>query len=570
MNARCNLPETEREAAFAQFRGCLTAEEESTLRGLFPQYLFFRNEYEDNGWDIGPGPERMCTCTACGETFTAVRGNYARGKLHNEECNCPVCGARVTGKAVYKFRYEMHSLEGWIKTAAAYTGEDGALLIEAGEARRRFNWDELRGDLEWFPEKRYWFGRGKVQMWENAMSWACGREEWERRWVPCQRVKDPFAPQVMNCGDYYGDYNVIGLQEALEASALRYCQIMDFYEYEYAAKLWELDTARWIVKYLAWAALHPQIEMAVKFGLTDAVQDLTERGKENRRLLNWDAGTPHEFLRMSKPDARLFLKAGMSFRDLQEIRSAGKMPLRRYLELNEAVRGSCNLREISACSKAAGCSLEKAVRYVLGQMPRCARNAPPLSEIIRTWKDYLHMAKELEYDLKEQTVAMPKDLKDRHDAAAAVIRHNADEREQKRYRKRRKLLEKKYAFTLDGLSIVIPAGAAEIVEEGKTLHHCVGGYAARHVAGATTILFLRHSRKPGRSFLTIEIWEDKGKTAIRQIHGYKNENIAPGKRNAAPGERYKWFLDVWLDWVNEGSPRDKDGQAIITEKEMAV
>ena len=129
VNPKCNLPENEREAVLHLFDGRLSCEEEETIRGLFPQYLFFRNEYPDDGWNVGSDPVRICTCTACGETFEAVRGNYARGKLHNEECNCPSCGARVTGKAIYKFRYQMNSLQSWIKTAVARPTEGGALLI---------------------------------------------------------------------------------------------------------------------------------------------------------------------------------------------------------------------------------------------------------------------------------------------------------------------------------------------------------------------------------------------------------------------------------------------------------
>ena len=80
MNPPCNLPEAEQKAVLGMFRGTLTAEEENTIRGLFPQYLFFRNEYTDDGWNVSSDPIRLCTCTNCGESFEAVRGNYARGK----------------------------------------------------------------------------------------------------------------------------------------------------------------------------------------------------------------------------------------------------------------------------------------------------------------------------------------------------------------------------------------------------------------------------------------------------------------------------------------------------------
>ena len=81
-------------------------EEEESIRELFPQYLFFRNEYRDDGWNVS-GPIRLCTCTACGESFEAERGNYKRGRLHHEKCNCPQCGKTVEGIATHKYRYNM-------------------------------------------------------------------------------------------------------------------------------------------------------------------------------------------------------------------------------------------------------------------------------------------------------------------------------------------------------------------------------------------------------------------------------------------------------------------------------
>ena len=138
------------------------------------------------------------------------------------------------------------------------------------------------------------------------------------------------------------------------------------------------------------------------------------------------------------------------------------------------------------------------------------------------------------------------------------------------------MLEKKYSFALGELRVVIPVSSAEIVQEGKTLHHCVGGYAARHIEGKTTILFIRKRRTPGRSFLTVELYEERGKVKIRQVHGYRNEGYAKAdeRENVRPAARYAWFLDTWLGWVNAGSPRDKAGNPALPDeirvKERAV
>lgn len=599
MAQKCNLPEEERGAALALFTGRLSDEQESTIKDLFPQYLMFRNEFPDDGWELATVPVRMCTCTACGEEFEAVRGNYAKGKLHHEKCNCPQCGRELEGIAVGKYKYDMPSLTKWVKVAVVDAAPDGALLIEAGEAKRRFTWDTLAGEIEWKPRKRYYLragnggpprasatteGNGKatlqgaVQMWSLTWEdWICGQPTgWH--WITEDSIKEPFPINAMGYSNYWGEYPIIGLEEALcTAPGFRYCQIQDFYTYEYAADIEGHDSARWIIKYLAWYAELPQIEMAVKLGLSDAVRELIENGKKNARLLDWNARRPDAFLRCVKEDARQFVKSGMSFQDLKDWRSAKGVSLGRWLSMVDQAGGIDAARELAAVTKTARVSFERGLHYVKGLRPGCARGGGvPLLEIVRVWKDYLAMAEQLGYDLREETVRLPKDLKDRHDAAAAIIRHEASEKEKKRYGKRRKALEKRFAFEMEGLRVVVPVSSQEIVQEGKTLHHCVGGYAARHLEGTATILFLRKSRKPGRSFLTIELYEERGKWELRQIHGYKNEGYALLKARSTvdPKIRYAWFLDCWLGWVNAGSPRDRDGNPVLPDeiraKEKAV
>lgn len=193
---RCNLPPERHEEILAMFSGELSADEESEIRDMFPQYLFFRNEYTDDGWEVSQKPVRLCTCTACGETFEAVRGNYPRGKLHGEPCNCPQCGRPVEGRAVHKYKYEMRSLESWVKTAVLRVTDDGALLIEAGDERRRFNWDNLTGEISWYPARRYYIAPGVVQSWYYKFTeWSCEAGRWLREWTAQKTVQDAHAPQ---------------------------------------------------------------------------------------------------------------------------------------------------------------------------------------------------------------------------------------------------------------------------------------------------------------------------------------------------------------------------------------
>ena len=108
----------------------------------------------------------------------------------------------------------------------------------------------------------------------------------------------------------------------------------------------------------------------------------------------------------------------------------------------------------------------------------------------------------------------------------------------------------------------MPFGSEDIVQEGKRLHHCVGGYAQRHINGAVTILFLRRNEKV--PMVTIEM----SGNSIRQIHGWDDERTAcPENPNCTPCMKlYAEFLTVWLDWLKAGSKRNKKGNPNIPKK----
>lgn len=554
-NPKCNLPVEERERVVNGAKLWLTDEEEQTIRGLMPQYLFFDS--------VG---DRQVFCTACRERF-AVKPKD-RGK-HNSVGTCPRCGSKATWAVVGKYSYQMSTLCSWIKTAVAHPAGDGGLYIIAGEAEREFNWNDLCGEIYWHPWKIYYFRRGAVMMASLRNVYSCWDFSQREQWIGYEeRVKDPFPPNMMTYGGYSGDYNILGLEEALEASDFKYCQILPFYEYTYGARLGEMDTARWMVKYLAWYALHPSIEMAVKFGMSDAVVDLIVSGTENKRLLDWDASTPAGFLRMDNQTAKQYLAAGLDFGELKLWRTCCKrLSLEVFLDIVNTI-GKGNIQKLTNCAKTAGVTVPKAAKYIQSLMPQCARYSPPADTIIQTWQDYLSMAAKLGYDLSDITVAMPKDLKARHDAAAETLDYQENKEKAKKYKARYKKLQKRYAFELGGLRVVIPKTEREIINEGKTLHHCVGGYAARHMEGRTTILFLRKERTPGRSFLTIELYDDaRGKMNIQQIHGYRNEGYGA---KVSMRDKYAWLLDPWLEWVNAGSKRDKAGKPVIENKEATA
>lgn len=550
---KCNLTEEEWPKIFMEFDGALTQEEEEKLSGKFTQYCFYET------W--GRKNYRDCICTNCGnfDVYKDEAQSFFFNK-HKDETYCPNCGTKVTLFSMGRMKTGS-SLKEWQRAAFIRPSADGGILLVAGYATKDYSPEDLRPVVDWNEKSRTYLAPGKRGQWKRELRnfwnqfYYCGTEG--SGWHRVSSVAEPFLPAMMQ---HDGSYWLFGT-EKLAQTDFKYCQMEEWYRE--ICGVWiceEEDTVRQVYKYLSRYTEVPQMEMAVKVGMNRAVEELVMEGRKNHKYLDWNAKTMQGFLRLNKADAKVFLQAGGDIAQLIHMKNALQTGTIRsaweYLGLVNDMSGMDGLTKAAQCAEKAGVDIKKAVRYVKKQTDR-----QKVYYILQIWKDYLDMAKELEYDMADETVVMPKDLQERHDAAATMIKVRASAEARKKYQKRYEELRKKYEFRLGDLCVVVPESGEAIVAEGKTLHHCVGGYATRHLEGKLDILFIRHVRKQGRSFLTVELVPNGmgvGRPALRQIHGYKNENYDNDPE--APINKYAWFLSVWLDWVKAGSKRDKNGQ----------
>lgn len=318
-----------------------------------------------------------------------------------------------------------------------------------------------------------------------------------------------------------------------------------------------------LIRYLAEYTQRPQMELLVKLGFYQVVSDLVMRGKPHGDILDWKAGNPADFFRLSKADFRDFKDCGCGFEGLKAYRALRRQGL--VGGIPEFVRYADIWREslqvVRKAARLAGVSLERAARYLqsFGVKPGVAA---------QLWADYLDAAGKLKYDLARDDVRLPKDLAERHDQAVAAVQAEEDAKAMKRYRARYEKLTEQFSFSSGGLCVVVPKGIRDIVQEGRVLKHCVGGYAERHVKGAVTILFLRKESDPGIPYVTIEMSTENNckELRIRQIHGFRNEMDGSG----SPQLVHAGFLKAWLAWVHAGSPRDAEGRPVIMAEVSAA
>ena len=552
-NAECTplTPEEEKEL-FGAFPRYLGDKEEALARKFFPQYVFFSAE----GKNV-----RRCICTGCMEGFfvdKAIRPDFF-GIKHKGICECPNCGQRAELLAMGKYG-NFDSLRSHERAVQISTYKDW-LLVQAGYVFRWFGHEDLGGYIEFSPSKRYAFAPGRRVMWTTGVYYCFGHDFWpDGGWDKADRIRTPFQNRAYEADSAFWPIGVENIAE----SSLRYCQYGAWFDAEYGGSLGRLDfdlepfRIAYLIRYLAEYTRRPQMEFLVKLGFHQVVSDLVIWGKPHKDILDWSAGNPADFFRLSKGDFRLFREIRCDFEELKGFRTLRRQglvkDLAEFVRLSDGWGNGFSLVRSGAAQ--ARVSLERAGRYLksLDMKPAIAA---------QLWLDYLDAAGKLKYDLTRDDVRMPGDLAERHDLAAASLRTAEDEKAMRKYRARYRRLVEQFAFTADGLSVVVPGGVQDIVREGRVLQHCVGGYAERHVNGAVTILFLRMESAPGVPYVTIELSTENNcrELRIRQIHGYRND-----RDGGPPPERvHGGFLKLWLDWVHEGSPRDAEGRPVVKE-----
>ena len=157
--------------------------------------------------------------------------------------------------------------------------------------------------------------------------------------------------------------------------------------------------------------------------------------------------------------------------------------------------------------------------------------------------DYRKMMRDTEIPETSETL-WPKDLMEAHERltqAWAACHHTEYHLGFTSTYIRYKPLE----WTDGELCIVIPQKAQDLVDEGNILRHCVGGYSKEHCSGKP-IFFVRHYRRPERSYYTLQINMTGQSPYEIQLHGYGNEHHGECKqyRHKIP-RKVREFCDRW-------------------------
>jgi len=149
------------------------------------------------------------------------------------------------------------------------------------------------------------------------------------------------------------------------------------------------------------------------------------------------------------------------------------------------------------------------------------------------WRDYLQMCERLELDTNNDFVLFPRNLKDKHDEFAELVKVKVSEELNQGIKVQYDKWNDSLSYRAGPLNIEVASSHELILKESQALRHCVGraSYAERMTDGKRLILFIRKNDKP---FYTVEF--DVEDMRVIQNRGMKNKDT---------NKEVKKFMNKW-------------------------
>lgn len=172
-------------------------------------------------------------------------------------------------------------------------------------------------------------------------------------------------------------------------------------------------------------------------------------------------------------------------------------------------------------------------------------------------------------ELQTDEEMWPRDLTARHNAmeTACKIENGRDsDKALMRLKEFREVWEEMRALEwTDGTwRVVVPRNNLDLIREGATLRHCVDSYADNHISGRQRVFFIRHHRRPERSYFTLSVKMDGDVPVQMQLHGYGNEAHGPNKQYRHKKDKRiqpfvdKWMREVLMPWWRKRQQEEKE------------
>lgn len=330
-------------------------------------------------------------------------------------------------------------------------------------------------------------------------------------WQPGEYPRPAFWNSGFDAEDVGAVY-LPNLKTALLGTPWQYCPIGQFYR--------QINEPIQASTFLAACLEHPVIEHLVKVGFTKLAASVAYE-RAGSPCLDENQHRTHRILQVEKGDLPLLKTLQVDARWLHCYQSYLSKKLRGRQQLL-AWQVEQNVRDVPE-EILDWVRVPRFLEYIQAQAKLSADGNHTTAGLITLYRDYLSMCREAGHDLKKRSVLFPENCRAAHDEVQQHCRWLHTQKMRENFAQVYLAVNKKICYRRKGLQIVCPAKPEDLVREGKSLHHCVGGYAERVANGQCLILFLRHTEEPEKPFYTIEVRGDR----VEQVHGDHNSNPTP-------------------------------------------
>ncbi|MCY9733133.1 PcfJ domain-containing protein [Paenibacillus alvei] len=476
-------------------------------------------------------------CTHCKNEYST------KGFRHGKTEMCPKCGSFCTVKASGRGRKKLID-DAYIVWYDKSRKDSKSIVAHGIYIQRDYSGDYKQVETQFYVQAEYVFTPGDPK--------AAGKD----RFGTARMVRRDYYQNFYETSSIFSERDSVmrrppfymsedNISTAVQGTPFQYSGWEEFISYrlfdEWVGGLFgttrrEGEPRTDLVKFFEVAAKYPCTEYLVKMGFSSFIERKIN-GSGTYGAIHWRGTSMDKVLRLSKTEIKelralnikvtplhlhsynFYKKRGlpMSFEkayELRELTHSDSWKILKQLEL----------------------PFELSVKYIYKQFsrPGASKHYYDVSSVLRDWRDYLGDCKKLGMDTGSNAVLYPNNLHTAHQKTIKKVKYAEDQALNLRVIDRYKKLNSQYRFESNGLIIRPAANSAELVQEGKQLSHCVGGYAKNYADGKCDLLFIRRVSEPGKPFYTVEVRGGK----VVQCRGFKN---------AAMTAEVKAFVERFID-----------------------
>ena len=457
---------------------------------LFTPYIFI-SKLDKKG-------HRHGRCSHCKAEFEVPR--VARSGQHT---SCPVCGR----SAVYRATWITSDIENRAKICIA-AKVDGQTLLRWVNVDRRFSFPyfQAKYDFDDYAYNLHLHG-GKTYFYKWMI---CGHfyGQWDWYRHIGALCDDTAAVYTDNLREVFGDrYCGVDLKETLAktGSAIPFDEL--------------LDNLKKI----------PATEYLLKMGMVNLAAKV--RGIPGAMACDKPSFTG--VLGVDGQLKKLYSEANVTLAEHNIIKSCGQYVSRELLDKYREI-GIPSYDSSDVANLLKQMSFSKFVHYFHKQ--KRLNPGESIGRILICYRDYISMSQGLGVDLSHKGIRFPKNCVEAHNQILPRFNAVKKQAEDNLFVKSVEGVYKSLrltAFEKDGFCIALPQKRSDLITEGQTLNHCVGGqsYANNHMAGRRLIFFVREISNRAKPFFTMEV--DMTDFRICQLYGFGDCSAPPDVRKFA-------------------------------------